>query len=76
MIDTKYGCGADICGACIVLVNDKSVRSCETSLESLDGKDIETTEGLAHDGKLQPLQAFIDVAPTAVSGDGLLKSPA
>jgi nicotinate dehydrogenase subunit A len=58
---TKYGCGEGICGACTVTVGGKAVRSCQTSLKKVAGKDVVTIEGLARDGKLHPLQqAFID----------------
>ena len=58
---TKYGCGAGLCGACTVVVNGKAVRSCQTTLKDVAGKDVVTIEGLARGGKLHPLQqAFID----------------
>jgi len=58
---TKYGCGEGICGACTVTVGGKAVRSCQTSLKKIAGKEVVTIEGLARDGKLHPLQqAFID----------------
>ena len=58
---TKYGCGEGVCGACTVAVDGKAVRSCQTSLASVQGKSITTIEGLERDGKLHPLQqAFID----------------
>ena len=57
---TKYGCGAGFCGACIVLVNNEAVRSCQLPVENVDGKEILTIEGLARNGKLHPLQkAFV-----------------
>jgi len=59
---TKYGCGAGICGSCTVVVNGETVRACQTSLGSVDGKSVMTIEGLqGGDGRLHPLQqAFID----------------
>jgi carbon-monoxide dehydrogenase small subunit len=57
---TKFGCGAALCGACTVLVNNEAVRSCATPMKDVDGKKITTIEGLATDGKLHPLQeAFV-----------------
>jgi len=57
---TKYGCGEGFCGACTVLVNLEPVRSCQTSLKEVKGKEVVTIEGLARNGKLHPLQkAFI-----------------
>ena len=52
---TKYGCGAGLCGACTVHVNGKAVRSCQTDLSDVDGKDVTTIEGLSPD-KNHPLQ--------------------
>ncbi len=57
---TKYGCGKSICGACTVVVNDRPVRSCMTSIKSIKGKNVLTIEGLAKNGKLHPIQeAFV-----------------
>ncbi|HSL83648.1 MAG TPA: (2Fe-2S)-binding protein, partial [Thermoanaerobaculia bacterium] len=58
----KYGCGAGFCGACTVVVDGEAVRSCVTSLESVEGKEVVTIEGLAGEGgTLHPLQrAFIE----------------
>ena len=57
---TKFGCGAALCGACTVLVNNEAVRSCATPMKDVDGKKVTTIEGLASDGKLHPLQeAFV-----------------
>jgi nicotinate dehydrogenase subunit A len=57
----KYGCGEGHCGACTVLVDGRTVRSCQTSLKRVVGKEVLTVEGLAREGKLHPLQqAFID----------------
>ena len=58
---TKHGCGAGICGSCTVVVDGKAVRSCQTTLADVQGKDVTTIEGLAHDGHLHPLQeAFVE----------------
>ena len=53
---TKYGCGESICGACTVLVNNKAVRSCQTSVKEIKNKEVVTIEGLAKNGKLHPVQ--------------------
>jgi aerobic-type carbon monoxide dehydrogenase small subunit (CoxS/CutS family) len=56
----KYGCGAGLCGACTVVVDGEAARSCVTPLESVDGKEVVTIEGLTRNGELHPLQqAFI-----------------
>jgi nicotinate dehydrogenase subunit A len=53
---TKYGCGVGMCGACTVVVDRQAVRSCQTALKDVAGKEVVTIEGLATDGKLHPLQ--------------------
>ncbi len=52
----KYGCGEGFCGSCTVLVNDQAVRSCQTPIKDVQGKEVITIEGLAKNGKLHPLQ--------------------
>ena len=54
---TKLGCGTGDCGACAVLVDNKSVSSCLTLAVSIDGKSVRTVEGLAPSGEeLHPIQ--------------------
>jgi aerobic-type carbon monoxide dehydrogenase small subunit (CoxS/CutS family) len=53
---TKYGCGESFCGACTVLVNQEAVRSCQTAVKEIQGKEVVTIEGLATKNKLHPLQ--------------------
>jgi carbon-monoxide dehydrogenase small subunit len=58
---TKYGCGEAHCGACTVVVNGKAVRSCQTSLKEVAGKNVLTIEGLERNGKLHSIQrAFLE----------------
>lgn len=59
---TRFGCGLEQCGACMVLVDGAPVQSCNAALDSVTGKQITTIEGLAGaDGALHPLQqAFLD----------------
>ena len=58
---TKYGCGEGQCGACTVLLDGKSVRSCQITVANAANKQITTIEGLERDGHLHPLQqAFVD----------------
>lgn len=58
---TKYGCGEGACRACTVLIDGKPVQSCLTPVGTIEGKRIETIEGLAADGELHPIQqAFIE----------------
>ena len=53
---TKYGCGESVCGACTILVNNEAVRSCQTTVKSIQGKEVLTIEGLATDDALHPVQ--------------------
>lgn len=53
---TKFGCGESFCGACTVLVNQEAVRSCQTEVKEIKGKEVVTIEGLAINNKLHPLQ--------------------
>jgi aerobic-type carbon monoxide dehydrogenase small subunit (CoxS/CutS family) len=57
---TKFGCGEGQCGACSVLVDGKRVFSCRTSVSKVEGKQIQTIEGLATGDRLHPVQeAFL-----------------
>jgi len=62
LIGTKEGCGYGECGACTVIMDDKSVNSCLVLAIQADDKNILTVEGLAsEDGTLHPLQkAFVE----------------
>jgi len=60
---TKNGCGKGDCGACTVLVDGKPVRACITPVRKIEGKAIETIEGLGTLRRLHPLQtAFLKSA--------------
>ena len=57
---TKFGCGEGDCRACTVLLDGRTVRSCQASADELEGKKVETIEGLAVGGRLHPVQeAFV-----------------
>jgi carbon-monoxide dehydrogenase small subunit len=53
---THFGCDTTSCGACTVIVDGRSAKSCTLFAVQADGKDILTIEGLARDGKLHPIQ--------------------
>ncbi len=53
---TNIGCDTSSCGACTVLVDGESVKSCTMLTVQADGCEIGTIEGLASDGELHPLQ--------------------
>src|SRR5271169_1257638 len=57
----KFGCGAALCGACTVIVNQEAVMSCTVPVKDIAGKHLLTIEGLSKNGKLHPLQeAFVN----------------
>jgi aerobic-type carbon monoxide dehydrogenase small subunit (CoxS/CutS family) len=58
---TNVGCDTSSCGACTVLLDGESVKSCTVLAVQADGRDVTTIEGLAVDGSMNPIQqAFQD----------------
>jgi nicotinate dehydrogenase subunit A len=58
----KFGCGLAQCGACAVLLDGTSLRSCVLPVQSVAGKEITTLEGLGTETSPHPLQAaFIEL---------------
>ena len=58
---TKEGCGEGECGACSIIVDGEVINSCLVPICQLDGARVVTVEGLARDGRLDPLQqAFLE----------------
>jgi carbon-monoxide dehydrogenase small subunit len=53
---THVGCDTSQCGACTILVDGVSVKSCTMLAVEAHGRDVTTIEGLAKDGKLHPMQ--------------------
>jgi carbon-monoxide dehydrogenase small subunit len=53
---THVGCDTSNCGACTVIVNGKTVKSCTMFAVQANGAEITTVEGLMKDGQLHPLQ--------------------
>jgi aerobic carbon-monoxide dehydrogenase small subunit len=53
---TMVGCDTSSCGACTVLLDGESVKSCTVFAVQADGCDVTTIEGLARDGELHPVQ--------------------
>jgi len=53
---THIGCDTSQCGACVVHVDGRAVKSCTTLAVSCAGSDVLTIEGLAKDGQLHPMQ--------------------
>lgn len=56
MTGTHIGCDTSSCGACTVLVDGKSIKSCTMLAVQANGKSITTVEGLTVDGQIHPLQ--------------------
>ena len=53
---THIGCDTSQCGACVVHVDGRAVKSCTIFAAQADGTQVTTIEGLAEDGKLHPVQ--------------------
>src|SRR6266700_2106297 len=53
---THIGCDTSQCGACVVHVNGRAVKSCTMFALSAEGADVMTIEGLANGGALHPMQ--------------------
>jgi carbon-monoxide dehydrogenase small subunit len=53
---THWGCDTSNCGACIVLLDGKAVKSCTTLAVMADGHEVTTVEGLEQDGELDAIQ--------------------
>ncbi len=56
MTGTHIGCDTTSCGACTVMLNGKTVKSCTVFAVQADGGEVMTVEGLAQNGKLHPIQ--------------------
>ena len=58
---TRYGCGLEKCGACLVLVDGDPAYSCTLPVDAVDGRAVTTVEGVTADDALSSLrQAFLD----------------
>jgi nicotinate dehydrogenase subunit A len=58
---TRFGCGAEQCGACVVLVDGEPAYACTMPVADAEGGHVTTVEGLARDGEPHPLQrAFLE----------------
>jgi len=53
---THIGCDTSQCGACVVHVDGKSIKSCTTLAVDVNGSKVTTIEGLASNGKMHPMQ--------------------
>jgi isoquinoline 1-oxidoreductase alpha subunit len=75
---TKFGCGAALCGACTVHLDGEPVRSCQTPLSSVAGKQVATIESLSPDNSHVLQKAWIahDVPQCGYCQSGQLMSAA
>src|SRR6201997_5529931 len=61
LVGTKFGCGQEQCGCCMVLIDGHPEKSCGKALSTVAGKAITTVEGLGTPERPHPLQqAFLD----------------
>jgi nicotinate dehydrogenase subunit A len=61
LVGTKFGCGQEQCGCCMVLVDGRADKSCGKALSTVAGREIVTIEGLGTRERPHPLQqAFLD----------------
>jgi len=56
LVGTNVGCDTSSCGACTVLMDGDSVKSCTVLAVQADGSEVTTIEGLAANGELHPVQ--------------------
>jgi nicotinate dehydrogenase subunit A len=58
---TRFGCGQGVCGCCTVLLDGRSIQSCNTPVSAAEARTVTTIEGLGSGAALHPLQeAFIE----------------
>lgn len=55
-VGTVVGCDTSNCGACTVLLDGRSIKSCSVLAVQVDGQEVTTVEGLSLDGSLHPVQ--------------------
>jgi nicotinate dehydrogenase subunit A len=61
LLGTKFGCGLEQCGCCMVLIDGRPEKSCGKALSTVAGQEIVTIEGLGTPDRPHPLQqAFLD----------------
>jgi aerobic-type carbon monoxide dehydrogenase small subunit (CoxS/CutS family) len=65
---TKYGCGEGQCGACSVLVDGRRAFSCKTAVSKVDGKGVQTIEGLGTADAPHPVQAAFEAEAASQCG--------
>lgn len=78
MTGTKYGCGVAQCGACTMHVNGHAMRTCVLPVETVNGADVTTIEGLSENGDhvLQKLWVELNVPQCGYCQAGMLMAAA
>jgi isoquinoline 1-oxidoreductase subunit alpha len=78
MTGTKFGCGAALCGACMIQVNGEPTPACVMPLSDVAGKTVVTIEGLSPDGShpVQRAWAELDVPQCGYCQSGQIISAA
>ncbi len=57
--ETRFGCGQGRCGACMVMVDGRAVRSCQIPVHAVSGQAVTTLEGFRTAGAPHPLEAVV-----------------
>jgi nicotinate dehydrogenase subunit A len=57
LFGSRFGCGAEQCGACMMLIDGRAEYSCTRALDSVEGRTVVTVEGLGNPVAPHPLQA-------------------
>lgn len=78
MMGTKFGCGIAQCGACTVHLGGAAVRSCQIPLDSIEGAEVTTIEGLSQNGDhvLQTLWTEMNVPQCGYCQAGMIMAVA
>ncbi len=74
MNGTKFGCGAGLCGACTILLDDQASRSCVLPLAAVEGKNVTTIEGLGGEHPVQQAWTELSVAQCGYCQSGQIMS--
>jgi nicotinate dehydrogenase subunit A len=71
---TRFGCGLGLCGACNVIIDGRTVFSCDTPVWSVEGKNIRTVEGLPPESPMQRMFVEEQAAQCGYCVSGIVMS--
>jgi nicotinate dehydrogenase subunit A len=71
---TRFGCGLGLCGACNVIIDGRTVFSCDTPVWSVEGKNVRTVEGLPPEGPMQRMFVEEQAAQCGYCVSGIVMS--